>query len=185
MKIAIRILLFAIVVVLGYLTVESVLAPIRYAEEVEKKEALVIEKLKIIREAQMAYLDENGRFTASFDTLVDFMHNGKMSVTIEYGSKDDSTTTFRRETVEIPVKDSLFKDVDIDNIRYVPLYDTLEFEMGANTIVKNNVTVPVFQVLDPKPFSKERQENNDPLKVGSLYEVNYKGNWVTKATDND
>lgn len=185
MKIVVRILLFAVVVVLGYLTVESVLAPIRYAKEVEQKEALVIKKLKTIREAQMAYMDENGRFTASFDTLIDFMKNGTMSVTIEYGSKDDSTTTFRRETVEIPVKDSLFKNVDIDNIRYVPLHDDLEFEMGANTIVKNNVTVPVFQVLDPKPFAKERQENNDPLKVGSLYEVNYKGNWVTKPTEKE
>ncbi len=96
---------------------------------------------------------------------------------IEFGDRDDSTTVFRSEEVLVSVKDSLFKNIDIDNVRYVPDHDTLQFEMASNVITKNNVPVPVFQVVDPKPFSKERIKANDPLRVGSVYEVDYNGNW--------
>src|SRR5210317_1922695 len=157
MKIAIRVILFAAIAFITYQIYDSVMAPIRYAKEVKEKESKVIKKLKIIREAQLAYKEVNGGFTASFDTLIDFMNNGKIKMFVEYGDKDDSTTVFKREEVLVSVKDSFFRDVDIDNIRFVPYHDTLQFEMAANIIVKNNVKVPVFQVTDPDPFSRERQ----------------------------
>lgn len=180
MKYVIRAVLVVVICLLGYYTFEGVAEPVRYAKQVEIKEQKVIDKLKIIRDAQITYKDQYGVFTSSFDTLIDFMENGQMKVMVEFGDKDDSTTVFRTESRLISVKDTLFKNVDIANIRYVPYYDTLQFVMQANTIVKNNVKVPVFQVTDPKPFNRERVAKNDPLRVGSVYEVDYNGNWGSR-----
>jgi len=177
MKYVIRIVLLIIIVVLAVVTVKSVLDPIKYAEEVEVKEAKVIEKLKVLRDGQLAYKDENGKFAGDFDELLNFMENGKMKVLIQQGDKDDSTTVYKVEEQLVSIQDSLFPEVDIPNLRFVPFKDTLQFQMEARVIKKNNVSVPVFEIKDPEPFSKERQKKRDPLKVGSISDVNYNGNW--------
>lgn len=181
MKSVIRIVLLLVIIFLAYKIYNSIAEPVRYAKEVEKNEELVIAKLSILRDAQVAFREENNRFTASFDTLIDFMQNGKMKILVQYGSEDDSTTVFRTEEEFIPIKDTLFKNVDIENLRYVPLLpNKTEFIMNAKTIVSNNATVPVFEIIDPQPFSKERAKNKNPLKVGSITEVNYRGNWTNR-----
>lgn len=180
MKYVIRAVLVVVICVLAYLTYDGIAEPVRYAKEVAIKEQAVIDRLKIIRDGQIVYKDQTGRFTASFDTLIDFMKNGKIKMMIEYGDADDSTTVFKAEEKLVNVRDTLFRDLDLDNIRYVPFYDTLQFIMQADVITKNNVAVPVFQVTDPKPFDRERQAKNDPLRVGSIYEVDYNGNWGSR-----
>jgi cobalamin biosynthesis Co2+ chelatase CbiK len=177
MKYVIRAVLLVAVIVLVWLTTKSVLDPIKYAEEVEKRENLVVETLKTLRDGQLTYKDEYGKFANSMDTLLNFMETGEMKVLILQGDKDDSTTVYKVEERMVSVKDSLFKEVDIPQLRFVPGSDTLQFEMAARVIKKNNVSVPVFEIKDPDPFSKERQKENNPLKVGSISDVNYNGNW--------
>lgn len=180
MKYAVRAALLILIIALSYIIFQSIAGPIRYKEEVEKKEKAVIDKLKVLRDAQIAYKDENGGFTGNMDTLLNFMENGMMTVTIEDGDRDDSTTVFRSVEVQVSVKDSLFPDIDVTSAGIVPGKDTLRFLMAANVIKKNNVQVPVFEIKDPEPFSKERIKDMNPLKVGSVYEVNYNGNWKGK-----
>jgi hypothetical protein len=180
MKYVIRGVLLVIIAVLAYFTYDSIAEPVRYGKEVAIKEQAVIDKLKIIRDAQLTYRDNHGEFTASFDTLIDFMKNGQIKIMVEFGDRDDSTTVFITKEMFVNVKDSMFPDVDIDNIKYVPFLDKVEFKMQADKITTNNVLVPVFQVEDPEPFNKERREKNNPLRVGSVYEVNYRGNWGSR-----
>ncbi len=177
MKYAIRVVLLIAIVGLVYLTTKSILDPIKYAEEVEVREGEVVTKLKTLRDGQLIYKDQHGEFANSFDTLLNFMENGKMKVLIQEGDKDDSTTVYKVSEEMVSVKDSLFKDVDIPNLRFVPRNDTLQFEIAARVIKKNNVSVPVFEIKDAEPFNKERIKENDPLKVGSISDVNYNGNW--------
>ena len=143
---------------------------------IEKKEAAIIDKLKVLRDGELAYRDVHGKFAGTFDELLGFMENGEMTTLIQDGNKDDSTTVFTSTAITYSVKDSLFKDVDIANLRYVPETKT-EFFIGAGEVKKNNVTVPVFEIKDPNPFNEKRKEDNKPLKVGSLFDVNYNGNW--------
>ena len=177
MKYAIRIALVLVIIFLIYKTYKSIEEPVKYEKEVVKKEQAVIDKLKIIREAELAYRDVYGDFTGSFDTLIDFMKNGQLKVLIAYGDQDDSTTRFEQKIELVSVRDSLFKLVDIDNIRYVPGKDTMQFLIDAGEIKKNNVPVPVFQITDPEPYSKERVNEKNPLRVGNMYDADYSGNW--------
>lgn len=177
MKYVIRIVLVLLIAFLIYKTYNSIAEPVKYEKEVIVKEQAVINKLKVIREAEMAYRDVHGEFTGNFDTLIDFMKNGQLKVLIAYGDRDDSTTQFQQKIELVSVRDSLFKNVDIDNIRYVPGKDTMQFKIEAGEITKNNVPVPVFQVTDPDPFSKTRIKEKDPLRVGNMYDADYSGNW--------
>jgi hypothetical protein len=177
MKYAIRIALLIIIAVLSYLTFNTVYSDIKYEEEVTEKEAAVIKKLELLRDGQIAYKDEKGKFAGNFPDLLEFMENGKMRVLIQEGDKDDSTTVFKTTEMMVSIKDSLFRKVNIPQLKYVPFHDTLQFKMAAGEIKKNSVTVPVFEIVDPMPFSKDRKKKKNPLQVGSIYEVNYNGNW--------
>lgn len=178
MKYVIRIVLLALIAVLAYYTYDTVNSDIKYTAEVDMRENAVIEKLKVLKMGQLAYKEANGKFADNFDDLLNYMENGQKKILIQSGSADDSTTVVRTSEKMVSVKETLFADVEIAKLRYLPFHaDSVQFKIAAGEINKNNVTVPVFEIKDVKPFSKERQKKNDPLKVGSIFDVNYNGNW--------
>ena len=178
MKYVIRIVLFVIIATLAYLNFNTVDSDIKYTAEVEMRENAVIEKLSVLKEGQLAYKYENKMFADNFDDLLDFMENGQKKIIIQSGSADDSTTVVEISEKLVSVKELLFSDVDIAKLRYLPFHaDSVEFKIASGEIDKNNVTVPVFEIKDTKPFSKDRQKNDNPLKVGSIFGANYNGNW--------
>lgn len=177
MKYAIRITLFIGILVLTYLTYESVMKDVRYAKHVKEKESGIIDKLKIARKGQLTYKEVNGVFADNWDTLLSFMNHGKIKVIVAFGDADDSTTVFTQSVVNVSVKDSFFKEVEVDKLRFVPERDTLQFLIDAGTVMKNGVPVPVYQITDPDPYDKQRIEEKNPLRVGSMFSVDYNGNW--------
>ena len=99
-----------------------------------------------------------------------------------------------RDTISVCVRDSLFKNIAIDSLRYIPYTDGKEFEMQAGELsTGSKVIVQVFQAQAPNNFilnGLDRQEIinlNDVakqlkrypgLRVGSLTEAtNNAGNW--------
>ncbi|MBI1306177.1 MAG: hypothetical protein GC181_06140 [Bacteroidetes bacterium] len=175
-----KIVLTILAVFLAYEVYESIASELRYRAEVEKVEEQVISKLDNIRLAELTYKDVNGKFTNDYDTLINFLKTGKLRITKQYGDKDDSTTVFREEVLYIPILDTLFKGINVDSLAFVPPFDTARFELYAMTITQNNVEVPVFKVVDPHPFDKQRRNPKhpkQPLQVGSLSEASYSGNW--------
>lgn len=177
MKYAIRITLLVLIAFLAYKTFDTVNADLVYAEEVEVKEGAVIAKLEALRDAELLYKDANGKFANTFDELFKFLEEGTVKTMILEGDKDDSTTVFSSRSIEFSIKDSLYKGIDINSLKFLPGTDTAVFIIASGEIKKNNVSVPVFEIKDPYPFNKERVKKNDPLTVGSLFEVNYNGNW--------
>ncbi|MCB0734195.1 MAG: hypothetical protein H6608_12050 [Flavobacteriales bacterium] len=175
-----KIVLSIAAVFLAYMVYDSIASEMRYRDEVEEVEAQVIKKLEDIRLAQLTYKEEKGKFTNDFDTLIDYLKHGRIKVVVQYGDRDDSTTNFREEVSYVAILDTLFKDINIDSLAFVPPYDTARFLMDAMMITQGNVEVPVFKVEDPHPFDKKRRNPNDPkkpLQVGSLSEATYSGNW--------
>ena len=78
MKKAIQIVLFLVIVVLGYILVDSILTPLEFQNTTKLREAAVIERIKDIRTAQRAYKTVHQRFTGSFDTLINFVLNDSL-----------------------------------------------------------------------------------------------------------
>lgn len=203
MKTVFQIILGIAIIVLGYLLVESIMNPIRFNKEKKLRYDKTIERLIDIRTAQVAYKSQYGKYTGSFDTLIDFVKADSFKVVQAYGFVPDGYTEkqaleegiVKRDTVRISVKDSLFvPEYPIEKLRYVPFTDNEQFKMDAGQIeTGSQVKVEVFEVkvhnntllhgLDRQlviNFNDERQKiaGYAGLKVGSLEEAtNNAGNW--------
>lgn len=153
-----------IIIILGYLIVESIMEPIRFNQEVELREQATIDRLIDIREAQKAYKDIYKRYTGSFDTLIAFLDSGSFAVVKAIGEipeewldelgfekareKALSEGVISRETTKVPVMDSLFGvGYPIDSLRYVPYTQDVPFSMKSGEILtSSNLIVQVIEV---------------------------------------
>ena len=198
MKTVIQIILFAAICLVAYLVYESVQKPLRFNAEQFRRYEATIQRLKDIRTAQVAFRSEHKKYTGDFDSLIDFLKTGHFKVVMIIGDLDDEDAVaagkIRRDTIRIPVLDSLFKKgYNVDSIRYVPYTRNVQFELGTNMLEVGRVSVSVFEAkiandillhgLDPQllvNFNADRQlkAGYPGLKVGSLTETtNNAGNW--------
>ncbi len=192
-----KIVLFAVIIVLGYMVYESINKPVRFKKERAQREVEVVQRLKDIRSAQSIFKQANNSYTPSFDSLIAFLKSGEIPVVKLVPDPEDTTFT---KTISdtlgyVKVLDSLFgkrKNFNVDNLRYIPFSDGVEFEMDAGSIDRGGVTVSVFEAKAPfmaylKGLEEQRiyniiagEEDIDKypgLKVGSMTEPSTDGNW--------
>jgi len=206
MKTGIKAVLYVISVVLAYQIYLSVMAPITFNKNREERFSSVIEKLKDIRDAQVAYRTVNGEFAKDFESLISFIDTGVYTITQQ---KDSSFMRYNRvyridmqvDTVvvdtlgTVAVKDSLFKgDSSYKTLFSVPFAQNGErFEMKADVVNKQGFDAPVFEasvkkdvVLYDQPkdlLARENAHNSieevngNTIRVGSLNDVSTSGNW--------
>ncbi|MBM3929771.1 MAG: hypothetical protein FJ336_00610 [Sphingomonadales bacterium] len=170
-----KIVLLGLIVWLTYETIETIAKPLRFDKERDYRYGFVIERLKMIRTAQVAYRENNGEFADTWEKLINFTKSGKMKITKVIGNPDDSVDIrkgIRYETILISVADSLFKNYPIDSLCYVPFADTAKFTLRAGKVKKSNLELNVFEVEDSAPFDTRKV-----LRVGSMVDANLSGNW--------
>lgn len=78
------------IVGLAYALVESVMEPVEFNKHKDYRSEIAIQRLKDIRDLQVAYKNVNGRYASTIDSLKMFYNDGKMKITLQVGSKDDS-----------------------------------------------------------------------------------------------
>jgi hypothetical protein len=170
-----KIVLLGLMVWLTYEIIETVAKPLRFDKERDHRYGFVIERLKMIRTAQITYRENNGEFADTWEKLITYTKNGKMKITKVIGNPDDSVDIrkgIRYETILIPVADSLFRNYPIDSLCYVPFADTAKFILRAGKVMKSNLVINVFEVEDSAPFDSRKV-----LRVGSMADANLSGNW--------
>ncbi|ASB50820.1 hypothetical protein [Alkalitalea saponilacus] len=161
MKTAFQIVLSIAIIVLGYMCYESIQRPVRFDREFNERRDKVIDRLRDIRTAQLAYRSIHREFTGSFDTLINFIANDSLALVRMEGMITDSMLEagitdrialemglITRDTLRVSVRDSLFrrKPWIVDSIRYVPYAPGTEFELGATILeTASGVDVPVFE----------------------------------------
>ena len=90
MKAVINILLGLCVCALVYICYASIMGPIEFEQEQKFREKKVIARLMEIRKAQQEYRMRNeGKYTASFDTLIDFVKTQKIPFIMKEGVLND------------------------------------------------------------------------------------------------
>ncbi|MCD4711010.1 MAG: hypothetical protein K8R52_09195 [Bacteroidales bacterium] len=165
MRRVIQILFVLIIIVLGYLIVDSIMEPIRFNQEVKTRERATIDRLIDIREAQKAYKDVYKQYTGNFDTLIAFIDTGSFTVVKADGDipeewldelgfekareKALAEGVISREPIQVPVLDSLFNQgFATDSLRYVPFTEGITFEMDAGELLtSSNLTVQVVETF--------------------------------------
>ena len=208
MKLALQAVLWILAFFFSYKIYDSINGPINFNKTKNERYAVVINKLKLIRKAQIAHKDVNGIYSNNFDSLVKFIDNGIFTLI----QKRDSSymeydRTYRidmlREVVVVdtlgfvPVKDSLFKNSNVHkNFATVPVEGIdAKFDINADIVDKNGYRVPVFEVKVAKDVILHDQDkdlikienetvsvdgvNGPSIILGSLTEVSTNGNWPT------
>ena len=208
MKLALQAVLWILAIFFSYKIYDSINGPINFNKTKNERYAVVINKLKLIRKAQIAHKDVNGIYSNNFDSLVKFIDNGIFTLI----QKRDSSymeydRTYRidmlREVVVVdtlgfvPVKDSLFKNSNVyKNFATVPVKGIdAKFDINADIVDKNGYRVPVFEVKVAKDVILHDQDkdlikienetvsvdgvNGPTIILGSLTEVSTNGNWPT------
>lgn len=161
MKTVIQIVLVAVAIILAYLLYTSVERPLDFEQAKKERYDATIERLKDIRKAEIAYKDIHGKFTGSWDTLINFVKTGELPLVRKIGMLTDSMieagwTEKRalkegkiiRDTIYVNVLDTIFgKGYKIDDIKFVPVKDTVAmFQLGAGIITTGSgIKVPVFE----------------------------------------
>jgi len=161
MRTVIQIVLVIVALGLAYLIYHSIQDPIDFEKARVSRYNATIERLKEIRKAQIAYKDVYGRFTGSWDTLIDFVKHDSVRNVRKVGELTDSMIeaglTERkalqmgliiRDTIKVSVIDALFGgSFDPEKLRYIPVPDTTaEFMLGATSITTGSgIKVPVFE----------------------------------------
>ncbi len=189
MKTTFQILLIIVIGFLAFLVYESIMRPVKFQRDYNIRTEKVIDRLKDIRSAQVAYKLVNGKYTASFDTLSDFVANGQIPVVRMEGSLNDSMILagmtelkalelgiIKRDTVYVNVIDTLFKTKTwiADSLRYVPFTDKAEFELGTNVLsTASGVDVEVFEAKVPYEVFLQGLEKQEII---NLREVDVKLN---------
>ncbi|MDC1216547.1 hypothetical protein N8131_00320 [Flavobacteriaceae bacterium] len=209
MKIGIQVILWVASIFFAYKIYDSINGPLQFNQKKNERYATVIDRLKDIRSAQIAYKDVKGVFSNNFDSLIEFVDKGHFTL-IE--KRDSSFLEYDRiyridmlrEVVVIDtlgtveVKDSLFKNSDkYKEMAFIPINGVNEqkFEIASKVIDKNGYKVPVFEVKvkksvilfdQNKDLIKQENEtiavdgvNGPEIVLGSLTTVSTNGNWPT------
>lgn len=175
MKLVIQLVLWIVIIILGYLVFNSIYEPIQFNKVKEARYAKVINNLKDIREAELAHRTITGRFQGDWDKLVQFIDTAQFTLT----QRRDTTVMdeeYRRvygvdklkEIVVVDtlgyrsVKDSLFGGSDrYKRMMYVPIEGVdAKFDLEAGTVDKNGTRIPVFEAKVAKNVVLYDQDKN-------------------------
>ncbi len=207
MKLIIQLVLWVVIIFLGYMVFNAVYEPVKFNKVKERRYTQVIERLQDIRAAQLAHQEVTGSYAKDFPSLISFIDTAEYVLT----QRRDTTVLDEeyRRTYNVDqyvdrvivdtlgyasVKDSLFKDDRHRQMMNVPVRGVdAQFEMDAGTVVKNDTRLPVFEVrvdkavvlhdqdrdlvLQEKEVVSVDQVNGPYIQIGSMEEVKNTGNW--------
>lgn len=205
LKPVINLVLWALIIFLGYITFMSVYKEIQFNQLKVERYKVVIDRLVDIRDSQVAYKEVKGEYAGSFDKLIDFVENDSIPITQRrdtlvldeertraFGNVETMKTITLIDTLDYwNVKDSIFKG----SSRYKSMADVgigkpgAKFKLEAGKLDE----IPVFEVSVDKAIVLDGQEKylidkekqavsiagvkGESVKIGSMQEVNTSGNW--------
>ena len=188
--------------ILIFLIVYSIKSDVDFEKDAKVRITENVQKLKDLRQVQIAYKKANHTYANNFESLLYFLENGSIAIVKEDGERPDSLTDAQalelgiisRDTLYVPAKDSVFDHnykktrekypLDLTTLINVPHSEKL-YSVNAGMIKKGNVNVQVFEISTTYDAVFTRLANaknkkhdlNGLLKVGSMDEASLNGNW--------
>ncbi len=164
--------LFIVSVGLAYYLYDNINSTIEFQESIAVTEEQIIDKLEIIREAEKVYLEQNRKYTQSWDTLINFIENGVVPITqrtetiipLSYGK--DSVHVEIDTIGNISVKDKIFKKTFTITAADNGTFMGFDTKLGAY-VVK---TAAAYRIR------KTGREQTEQLKFMDRGTVNYVAN---------
>ena len=164
-QIILQLALAVVVLGLGYWVYTLISTPIKFENEQKVREAAVIERIKDIRTAERTFKSKYQRFTADFDTLINFVLTENMEGERKKIDEDDSVAMAQAkkkygkkfknvEKFTFSVKDSIFKHLtpeQVKELRFVPYTNNkTQYILNAGMLAtESKVIIPVVECRTP------------------------------------
>ena len=198
----IQLILWPVIIILARLVYRSPISLKEFQEETNYRKSAVVQDLKDIRTAQIAFKDKYRVYAGDFNSLLSFVKNDSLAVVKAIGETPDSLTESQalsagiisRDTVFVPAYQTIFNQdyldtrdsrfpFDLDKLPIVPFSDEM-FNIESGNIEKGKVVVQVFEVsttyttfLNGLDATNKGIDLNNIIRVGSMSEVSINGNW--------
>ena len=198
----VQLLLWPVIIILAWLVYRSPISLKEFQEETNYRKSAVIQDLKDIRTAQIAFKDKYRVYAGDFNSLLSFVKNDSLAVVKAIGETPDSLTEdqallagiISRDTVFVPVYHTIYNQdyldtrdsrfpFDLEMLSMVPFSDET-FSIESGNIEKGKVVVQVFEVsttfgtfLNGLDATNKGIDLDNTLRVGSMSDASINGNW--------
>ena len=162
MKLVIQIVLWIVIIFLGWKLWNSVMGPVEFNKIKEARYVKVIENLKDIQAAELAHKEITGSFTGDWDSLINCIDTAKFAIT----QRRDTSYADVAKNKAFGISEGYFIEESlIDTLGFTPVKDSLygstnryktmmnvpvegvdaKFDLKAGKIEKNEATYSVFE----------------------------------------
>ena len=198
----VQLLLWPVIIILAWLVYRSPISLKEFQEETNYRKSAVIQDLKDIRTAQIAFKDKYRVYAGDFNSLLSFVKNDSLAVVKAIGETPDSLTEdqsllaciISRDTVFVPVYQTIYNQdyldtrdsrfpFDLEMLSMVPFSDET-FSIESGNIEKGKVVVQVFEVsttfgtfLNGLDATNKGIDLGNTLRVGSMSDASINGTW--------
>ena len=198
----IALILIPLNIILAYFVYNSINSEVEFQQVAKVRVAENVQKLKDLRQVQIAYKKANNTYSNNFESLIDFLENDSMTIVKAIGETPDSLTDAQalelgiisRDTAYVLAKETVFDEaylssrnekfpLDLSALTSVPHSDQ-NYSVDAGMVEKGKVVVQVFEISTTygAVFTGLDAENKsfelgNLLKVGSMDEASLNGNW--------
>jgi len=198
----IALILIPLNIILAYFVYNSINSEVEFQQVAKLRISENVQKLKDLRQVQIAYKKVNNTYSNNFESLIDFLENDSMAIVKAIGETPDTLTDAQalklgiisRDTAYVLAKETVFDEaylssrnekfpLDLSVLTSVPHSDK-NYSVDAGMVEKGKVVVQVFEISTTygAVFSGLDAENKsfelgNLLKVGSMDEASLNGNW--------
>ena len=198
----IALILIPLNIILAYFVFNSINSEVEFQQVAKVRISENVQKLKDLRQVQIAYKKVNNTYSNNFESLINFLENDSMAIVKAIGETPDTLTDeqalelgiISRDTAYVLAKESVFDEaylnsrnekfpLDLSELTTVP-YSNENYSFDAGMVEKGKVVVQVFEISTTygTVFAGLDAENKsfelgNLLKVGSMDEASLNGNW--------
>ena len=152
---------------LAFLCYDSIMTPIEFNEVRDAREKVIVERLIDIRRAETEYRNIKGDYTASFDTLINFIKYDKAKIVLKEGELTDKQLEegmtekkavklglIKRDTTYVSMLENLFGEgYPVDSLRYIPFSSPRqEFTLEKAEITTGSAGIKVKVMAAKAPY---------------------------------
>ena len=125
----IALILIPLNIILAYFVFNSINGEIEFNKEAEERITENVQKLKDLRQVQIAYKKVNNTYANNFELLLDFLENDSMVIVKAIGETPDSLTDVQALELGIISRDTIY--IDAESYIFNEMYKTIILQKDA------------------------------------------------------